>query len=92
MNKVHDRETSGSKVRGSLNRDMTPNKMGDAALGSNQTITAVDTSIQNMRQGVRNIKTPQSSQQNQQLPPTSRDPNNPKPTRLSLKMLSQSKK
>lgn len=65
MNKVHDRETSGSKVRGSLNRDLTPNKMGEAALGSNPMISAGNPSIQNMRQGVRNIKTPQSSQQNQ---------------------------
>lgn len=59
MNKMHDRETSGSKARGSLNRDMTPNKLGKAGLVSNQTITTPnDPNIQNMRQGVRNIKTP----------------------------------
>ena len=46
----HERDNSsggGSRVRGSLNRDMTPNKMGKQnLLATNTSLTSSDTNIQ----------------------------------------------
>jgi len=54
-------------VRGSVNRDMTPNKLGKQ-LQMNSSISSSDTNIVNIKnhatQNGRNIKTPQSSGQN----------------------------
>jgi len=66
----HDRDNSsggGSRVRGSVNRDMTPNKLGKQ-LQMNSSLSSSDTNIVNIKnhatQNGRNIKTPQSSGQN----------------------------
>lgn len=66
----HDRDNSsggGSRVRASINRDMTPNKLGKQ-LQMNSSLSSSDTNIVNIKnhatQNGRNIKTPQSSGQN----------------------------
>lgn len=105
----HDRENSsgnGSRVRGSLNRDMTPNKVGkQSTLQTNTSLSSSDMNIVNIKnQGDpkgRNIKTPTTSGQNisskdvqnyQNIGGAVAQINGQKPTRLSLKMLSQNNK
>ena len=60
----HERESSGgSKLRQSICRDMTPNKMGkQLMLQTNVSLTSSDSNITNMKSsGInRNIKTPQT--------------------------------
>ena len=64
----HERDNSsggGSRVRGSLNRDMTPNKMGKQnLLATNTSLTSSDTNIGSVNKNPskgRNIQTPQTS-------------------------------
>ena len=110
----HDRDNSsggGNRVRGSVNRDMTPNKLGKQ-LQMNSSISSSDTNIVNIKnhatQNGRNIKTPQSSGQNGRSTGTTGNnasaqatssnaevalqQSGQKPTRLSLRMLSEKNK
>jgi len=92
-------------VRGSLNRDMTPNKLGKQGniLQTNTSLSSSDTNIVNIKnqagsqkENGRNIKTPQTSNQNTNTSSKASEANQmnsgQKPTRLTLKMLSQNNK
>lgn len=86
-----DRESSGSRARISIGRDTTPNKLTtkNQMLQTNTSLSSMDSNLVNMRNQAngRYIKTPQSSNTAKD-----KDQNGQKPTRLSLKMLSQNNK